>query len=263
MITPPEDIVCLLNEEAERINSPDFIDSDPVQFPRRFERLEDIEIAAFLSATIAWGNRKMICNNCLKMLALMDFQPYKYVADCGYEEITERFNIHRTFFSDDFAYFLRGLHRIYAKYGSIDAFASACDISSNEFPSWELVRLLNGEFSLANEGHRKSKRCLPEGLEKTALKRINMALRWLVRNDGIVDMGVWNCIKPSQLFIPLDVHVGNTARDLGLLARKADDKRSVSELTEVLRRLRPEDPIIYDYALFGIGVTGKSVKNKS
>ena len=260
MTTLTEDITQLLDEEAKRINSPEFIGSDPVQFPRQFGRLEDIEIVSFLSATIAWGNRKMICNNCRKMLSLMDFQPYNYVIDRGYDDITERFNIHRTFFSNDFAYFLRGLNRVYVKYGSIDAFASANNIVACAFPSWELVRLLNAEFAVANEGFASSKRCLPEGLDKTALKRINMALRWLVRDDGIVDMGVWNCIKPSQLFIPLDVHVGNTARDLGLLERKANDRQAVVELTEVLRKLRPDDPVFYDYALFGIGVTGKSVK---
>ena len=110
----------------------------------------------------------------------------------------------------------------------------------------------------ANGGSTNS-RCLPTKLNNTALKRINMALRWLVRDDGIVDMGVWNAIKPSQLFIPLDVHVGNTARALGLITRKANDKKTVLELTDILRQMRPSDPVVYDYALFGIGIGDKYV----
>jgi uncharacterized protein (TIGR02757 family) len=113
---------------------------------------------------------------------------------------------------------------------------------------------MNGQLLAAN-GNVANSRCLPQNLQSTALKRINMALRWLVRNDGIVDMGVWSdLLTPAQLFIPLDVHVGNTARDLGLISRRANDRRTVMELTAVLRSLRPDDPVVYDYALFGLGV---------
>ena len=246
------DIKELLDSEARRINHVDFIANDPVQFPRRFEHLQDIEIAALLSATIAWGNRKMICNNCNKMLALMDNQPYDYVMDKGYEELPDM-NIHRTFFSKNLRYYLRGLNFIYSKYGSLHDFAKHMAISSSEFPSWKLVEEMNKVFTEANNGESDN-RCLPGNLQNTALKRINMALRWLVRDDGIVDMGVWNLIKPSQLFIPLDVHVGNVSRELGLLTRNANDRKATIELTEVLRKMRPEDPVWYDYALFGIGV---------
>lgn len=246
------DIKELLDSEARRINHVDFIANDPVQFPRRFEHLQDIEIAALLSATIAWGNRKMICNNCNKMLALMDNQPYDYVMDKGYEELPDM-NIHRTFFSKNLRYYLRGLNFIYSKYGSLHDFAKHMAISSSEFPSWKLVEEMNKAFTEANNGESDN-RCLPGNLQNTALKRINMALRWLVRDDGIVDMGVWNVIKPSKLFIPLDVHVGNVSRELGLLTRNANDRKATIELTEVLRKMRPEYPVWYDYALFGIGV---------
>lgn len=246
------DIKELLDSEARRINHVDFIANDPVQFPRRFERLQDIEIAALLSATIAWGNRKMICNNCNKMLALMDNQPYDYVMDKGYEELPDM-NIHRTFFSKNLRYYLRGLNFIYSRYGSLHDFTKHMAISSSEFPSWKLVEEMNKVFTEANNGESDN-RCLPGNLQNTALKRINMALRWLVRDDGIVDMGVWNVIKPSQLFIPLDVHVGNVSRELGLLTRNANDRKATIELTEMLRKMRPEDPVWYDYALFGIGV---------
>ncbi len=250
-----QDIKELLDYEAQRMNNPGFIDDDPVQFPRRFCKLQDIEIAALLSATIAWGNRKMICKDCARMLSLMDSSPYSYVMDQGYEELPDM-NIHRTFFAKNLRYFLRGLHWIYLRYVSLQDFAAKCGIAATQYPSWNLVEKMNAAFALANGGNADN-RCLPLNLETTALKRVNMALRWLVRNDGIVDMGVWSVLKPSQLFIPLDVHVGKTARELGLVKRKADDRRSAVELTRVLREFRPEDPVWYDYALFGIGIEAK------
>lgn len=251
------DVKELLDSEATRINSEDFIGSDPVQFPRRFDRLQDIEIVSLLSATIAWGNRKMICANCEKMLALMEYSPWDYVMDKGYEELPEM-NIHRTFFAKNLRHFLRGLHLIYSRYGSLQEFACKYGVAESEYPSWRLVEAMNGVLSEANNGVCDS-RCLPGNLETTALKRVNMALRWLVRDDGIVDMGVWSVLKPSQLYIPLDVHVGNTARELGLLRRKGNDRHSVIELTGILRCFRPDDPVWYDYALFGIGVSGVQI----
>lgn len=244
-----------LDREATRINHPDFIFNDPVQFPRRFDRLQDIEIVSFLSAAIAWGKRKMICDNCEKMLRLMECTPYEYVMEEAYEELPD-INIHRTFFARNFKYMLRGFRNLYKQYGSMNAFAVTIGAGEHETPSWYLVEKLQNVFSEANGGATDSQ-CLPTQLENTALKRINMALRWLVRNDGIVDMGVWDCIKPSQLFIPLDVHVGNTVRALGLIERKANDKRTVLEVTEILRRMNADDPVIYDFALFGIGIGDK------
>lgn len=255
------DIKELLEESARRINSPEFIDADPVQFPRRFSALEDVEIVALLSATIAWGKRKMICSNCEKILRLMDYQPHAYVIDEGYEELPDG-NIHRTFFACDMRYYLRGLRRIYSRFGSLRSFGEAVGIRHSEAPAWSLVEALNRELKEANGGAGNS-RCLPQNLDGTALKRVNMALRWLVRDDGIVDIGLWKgLLKPSQLFIPLDVHVGNTARELGLLERKLNDRKAVFELTSVLRALRPEDPVYYDYALFGLGVGGELRQNE-
>ncbi|MCM1504727.1 MAG: TIGR02757 family protein [Muribaculum sp.] len=252
------DVKELLDHEARIINSPDFIDKDPVQFPRRFEKLQDIEIVSLLSSAIAWGNRKMICSNCEKILRLMDYQPHNYVMDKGYEELPDM-NIHRTFFAKDMRHFLRGLNRIYSVYGSIAEFAKSKSIESAELPAWKLAEYINQELYKANDGASNS-RCLPGNLQTTALKRLNMALRWLVRDDGIVDIGVWKgVLTPAQLYIPLDVHVGNTARELGLLSRKGNDKNAVLQLTERLREMRPDDPVLYDYALFGIGVMGKSL----
>lgn len=247
-----KDIKDLLDTEAQRINHPSFIDKDPVQFPRRFEKIQDIELVSFLASMVAWGNRKMICNDIEKMLNLMDYSPYDYMMDKGYDDLDPKLNIHRTFFSAHLKHFLKGMRKIYKDHGSLDAFAQYNKIGEEEFPAWKLVELING--ILGQENGESCSRCLPLNLSQTALKRVNMALRWLVRDDGIVDMGLWKSIPKSKLFIPLDVHVGNVSRELGLLTRKANDRKSVEELTGVLKTLRPEDPAIYDFALFGIGV---------
>lgn len=249
------DLKDLLDTEAARINSPSFVEDDPVQFPRRFYDLRDIEISALLCASIAWGNRKMICRDCERMLALMDNNPYKYVIDEGYEDLPDEMNIHRTFFAKHFKHYLRGLRAIYTRHDSIHDFGKAKSIATAEAPAWKLVEEINSVLEEVSPGRQDiAARCLPQNLATTALKRVNMALRWLVRNDGIVDMGVWNVLTPAQLYIPLDVHVGDISRELGLLTRKANDRRAVDEVTRHLRRFNPTDPTIYDFALFGIGM---------
>ena len=253
ILIPPPDIAELLDSEARRINRPEFIGNDPVQFPRRFSDPRDIEIVSLLAATIAWGKRTMICRDAEKMLALMDNQPFLYTMEKGYEDLDPNLNIHRTFFARNLIHYLRGLRRIYEEFGSLDAFASSRKAGEDEFPAWKLVADMQSVMAEENNGVCDS-RCLPVNLTSSALKRVNMALRWLVRDDGIVDMGIWKSIPKSKLFIPLDVHVGNTARNLGLLSRKANDRKSVEMLTASLRFLRPDDPAFYDYALFGIGV---------
>lgn len=251
------DLKALLDSEAARINSPAFIAGDPVQFPRRFDNVRDIEIVSLLTSAIAWGNRRMICRDCEKMLSLMDSAPYLYLMDEGYEDLDDEGNIHRTFFNRHFKYFMRGLRLVYAREGSLQDFGRRLAIASDEFPAWRLVEGINGALHEAN-GDKASvelaSRCLPQNLSTTALKRVNMALRWLVRDDGIVDMGVWDVITPSQLYIPLDVHVGDVSRQLGLLTRKASDRKAAVELTRCLRGFNPSDPTLYDYALFGIGM---------
>ncbi len=246
-----------LEEAVARINRPEFVDSDPVQFPRRFTSPEDIEIVSLLTSHIAWGNRKMICRDCEKLLELMHHEPMRFVAEGDFDEIEDGKNIHRTFFGRDLKYFLRGLHQVYKRHGSLEAFAASEHIGADGFPSWCLAAALNRELASANEHFGQSQRCLPGTLETTPLKGLNMALRWLVRDDGIVDMGVWKLLKPSQLFIPLDVHVADTSRQFGLLTRKSNDRKAVVELTDVLRKFDREDPVKYDFALFGLGVSGE------
>ena len=243
----------LLDQEAERINSPSFIGEDPVQFPRRFARQEDIEAASRLSATIAWGNRKMICRDCDRLMGLMADDPYAFIVEGAWDAIPDEMNIHRTFFGRNLKYYLRGLQLVFKRYGTVEGLAAASGASESRLPAWTFVKKLSDVLAEANAGERDS-RCLPVNVESTALKRVIMALRWLVRNDGIVDMGVWTAIKPSQLFIPMDVHVSDVSRQLGLLERKSTDRKAVEELTGRLRMYRPEDPCVYDYALFGIGM---------
>lgn len=252
-MTDPFDLRELLDSEARRINSEAFISDDPVQFPRRFSSLPDIEITALLCATLAWGNRRMICRDCEKLLTLMDNQPYAYVIDEGYLDLDPDINIHRTFFGRNLRHYLRGLHAIYIRHGSLNDFARAIDAGEAEAPAWRLAEGLNAELSAANSGCTDS-RCLPVNTSTTALKRLNMALRWLVRRDGIVDLGVWDTITPAQLRIPLDVHVGDVSRELGLLCRRSNDRKAVEELTGRLREFNPDDPTLYDFALFGIGM---------
>ena len=243
----------LLDAEAARINTPAFIGDDPVQFPRRFERQEDVEVVALLSAIIAWGNRKMICRDAEKILDIMGDHPADFVRDGAYEDLDPKMNLHRTFFVSNFQHLLRGLREIYRKYPNLDAFSESIHAGETEAPAWHLVGAMNEIIADANVGLRDP-RSLPQNLKTTALKRINMMLRWLVRDDGIVDMGLWKSIPKSKLYIPLDVHVGNTARELGLISRKANDRTTVDLLTNRLREWRPDDPCIYDYALFGIGM---------
>ncbi len=247
-----------LDFHAERINTPEFIAADPVQFPRSFSTLPDIEIAAILAATLAWGRRDMICRDCTRLLSdVMHGRPHDFVMSGEYESLAD-FNIHRTFFSANLRYYLRGLHAIYKRYGTLADFARHHDIKSDCRPGFAFAGHLADALADANDGARDS-RCLPVNLNTTPLKRINMALRWLVRRDGIVDLGVWDdtVMKPSQLVIPLDVHVGRTSRIFGLLTRASNDRRAAEMLTDTLATFRPEDPVIYDFALFGLGVSGE------
>lgn len=243
----------LLDRMVECLNVPEFADSDPVGYVRQFSDERDIEIASLLCSTIAWGNRKMICRDCEKMLDWMDWQPYNYMRDGAFERLDGDVNVHRTFFVRNLQYYLRGLRAMYAKHGTLQSYAQKILVPANEAKPWMLAEALRNELAEAND-LADDPRCLPGNFATTALKRFNMALRWLVRNDGKVDLGIWDVIKPSELYIPLDVHVARTARELGLLNRRSNDRKAVTELTGALAELRPQDPVAYDFALFGIGM---------
>ncbi|MDR0960990.1 MAG: TIGR02757 family protein [Mediterranea sp.] len=227
-----------LDNEVARIQVPAFIENDPVQFVHNYSCKQDIEIVAFIVATIAWGRRQMILRNAERMLDKLGRSPYDYVMSEGYKRLGTA-NVHRTFFEQDLAGMLHGFHDILTHYDSMEACLASCfEGRASEITAWDIAPMLRLSYKV----------------DKSALKRINMALRWLVRNEGAVDLGLWTFIKPSQLYIPLDVHVANTARRLGLLRRKSNDRKAVEELTTVLRSFCPEDPVKYDFALFGVGV---------
>ena len=230
----------------KKVCTPEFIALDPVQFPHRYKKREDIEIAAFLSAAIAWGRRDLILRSAEKMFALTGSSPYDYVMSDGCKKLKDK-NIHRTFFESDLKYYCMGFKRCYAKYKNMEELFVSCE------NVWQAFALFRGETALANKGGYSRHVSNPgsEGKSGSACKKLNLALRWLVRK-GPVDLGLWKKIKPSALFIPLDVHVARTARDLGLLKRNSNDKKAVIELTEKLRILCPEDPVKYDFALFGM-----------
>lgn len=254
-----DDIDRLLLEEAERINRPEFIGEDPVQFPRRFSKLQDIEVTALTIAAISWGKRSMILRDAERILSLMEHEPHRYMMEQGYEDLAPDMNLHRTFFARDLQWYLRGLRAIYTRHGSLEAFCASTGAGATPAPAWALAAEMQKIVYDANSGATCAQ-CIPTNLRATALKRLNMALRWLVRDDGIVDMGVWSSIPKSRLFIPLDIHSGNTARALGLLVRKANDRRSVELLTDRMRLIRPDDPALLDFALFGIGVQDRTAE---
>lgn len=251
MIDP--EVALLLEREASRINSTGFIAADPVQFPRRYSDAADIEIVSLLAAHLAWGNRKMICRDIERLLEMMTPSPAAWVRNGAFESVADGQNIHRTFFGRNLKHMLRGLESILNEHPTLDAWASTLDLKGKECAPWLLAEALNQRMAAANGGSGDA-RCFPLNLKTTALKRLNMALRWLVRRDGIVDLGIWHSLEPADLYIPLDVHAGNTARALGLTTRKANDRRTTEDITAALRTLRPDDPAFFDYALFGLGI---------
>jgi uncharacterized protein (TIGR02757 family) len=241
-----------LDEKVIQYNTLDFIESDPVQIPHLFSLKEDVEIAGFLSATIAWGNRKMIIKNAHKMMDLMGNAPYDFVMSHTESDL-ERMEsfVHRTFNGLDFASFIRSLQHIYQKHNGMEAvFLKNQESLSMQKSISEFKKI----FFEIPHSYRTQKH-ISDPLNGSAAKRINMYLRWMCRQDNKgVDLGIWKSISPASLSCPLDVHSGNVARKLGLLSRKQNDSRAVSELDKNLRQLDDNDPVKYDFALFGLGV---------
>lgn len=241
-----------LDIKVELYNRPDFITSDPIQIPHQFSKKEDIEIAGFLSATIAWGNRKSIINNANKMMTLLEHSPYDFVMHHQESDLEklESF-VHRTFNGIDFISFIKSLQHIYKNHNGLEAvFAKHGEKQSLQHA---IHYFKNTFFEI--EHLKRTEKHVSDPLKKSAAKRINMFLRWMVRNDNTgVDFGIWKTLSPAQLSCPLDVHSGNVARKLGLLKRKQNDGKALTELDTALRKLDPLDPVKYDFALFGLGV---------
>ncbi|SFU70863.1 TIGR02757 family protein [Pustulibacterium marinum] len=244
-----------LDEKVEKYQHPDFISSDPIQVPHKFSQKEDIEIAGFLAATIAWGNRKSIINNANRLMDIMGNSPYDFVMEYSQND-AYRFDgfVHRTFNATDASFFVESLQNIYTQHGGLEnVFAKHGEESSLQKSISEFKKIF---FSIDHPTRTMKHISDPE--KNSAAKRINMFLRWMVRDGSKgVDFGIWNKINPSQLSCPLDVHSGNVARKLGLLTRKQNDAKALQELDNALRALDQDDPVKYDFALFGLGVFEK------
>lgn len=241
-----------LDEKVDLYNRPDFIDSDPIQIPHRFTLKEDIEIAGFLAATLAWGHRKMIINSANKLMNLMGNTPYDFVMSHSETDL-ERLDgfAHRTFNAADAKTFVRALQNIYKHHGGLEAVFSK-NTSGNRLQK-NIHEFKNVFFEIEHQA--RTQKHISDPLKNSAAKRINMYLRWMVRNDQCgVDLGIWKSIPMAKLSCPLDVHSGNVARKLGLLTRKQNDFQTLEELDANLRKLEAADPVKYDFALFGLGV---------
>ena len=249
---PTAEIKELLEQKVHQYNHPSFIASDPIQIPHRFTLKEDIEIAAFLTATISWGNRKMIIKNANQLMDLMGNSPYDFVMESKPSHITHF--VHRTFNLVDLQYFVKGLRHIYeAHHGLEKVFSTYAETDNIQSSIHHFKQLFfEPDHPIRTQKH------ISDPLKGSAAKRINMFLRWMVRNDNAgVDFGIWDRIDPSILSCPLDVHSGNVARKLGLLNRKQNDAKALKELDSRLREMDSQDPVKYDFALFGLGVFEK------
>lgn len=242
-----------LDEKYEQYNRLDFIESDPISIPHRFSKKEDIEIAGFLAATIAWGQRVTIINNANKLMKLMDDAPHDFILNAKAKDL-KRFNnfVHRTFNGTDAMFFMSSLQNIYKKHGGLEnVFVSK---SKDEACKEAIMNFRKVFFSIPHP--ERTGKHVSNPAENSSAKRLCMYLRWMVRDDKRgVDFGIWkNSVQAKDLMCPLDVHTGNVGRKLGLLKRTQNDWKAVTELSDNLRKLDKKDPIKYDFALFGLGV---------
>ncbi len=246
------DLKDFLESKVLQYNTIDFIEPDPISIPHRYFLIEDIEIAGFLASSIAWGNRKMITKNGHRMMDLLGNSPYDFVMTHNDYQL-ERLDgfVHRTFNADDFKYFIKALKHIYTNKGGLESIFIQNQTETSLQPA---IHALN-EIFFEIPHLARTRKHVADPDKGSVAKRINMCLRWFVRNDNTgVDLGIWKSISPSKLSCPLDVHSGNVARKLGLLNRKQNDNKALLELDNSLRLLDPNDPVKYDFALFGLGI---------
>lgn len=252
MVINKDELKDFLDEKVLQYNTIDFIEPDPISVPHRYRLKEDIEIAGFLASTIAWGNRTMITKNGHRMMDLMGDSPFDFVMNHE-EQHLERLEsfVHRTFNSDDFKHFISALKHIYTNQGGLEGIFNKYQTEDSLQPA--IFELHKAFFEIPHLERTRKHVANPN--KGSVSKRINMYLRWLIRNDSTgVDFGLWKSISPSKLSCPLDVHSGNVARKLGLLTRKQNDTKALNELDSSLRLLDPKDPVKYDFALFGLGI---------
>jgi len=249
-----EEIHHLLEEKYQEYCQPKFIDTDPIQIPHLFEDKQDIEISGLITATIAWGQRPTIIKNVRSAMKRMGNEPYRFVMEHSEKDMNSFDGfVHRTFNSNDLKQFVRSLKLIYSKHQSLeDVFLEGIGSKDQNLKN-AISHFRTSFLSVSHE--KRFEKHISNPMKNSAAKRLNMYLRWMIRDDGKgVDFGLWNRISSSMLSCPLDVHSGRNARDLGLLLRKQNDWKAVEELDSALRKLDPIDPVKYDYALFGMGV---------
>lgn len=248
-----------LDEKYNQYNQIHFIDSDPISIPHQFTKKEDIEIAGFLAATIAWGQRVTIINNANKLMKLMDNSPFDFIMNAKEKDFKRFVDFkHRTFNGVDANFFMKSLQNIYKKHGGLQsAFGFSPTLADKkEISAMSAITNFRKLFFSISYPQRTGKH-ISNPSENSSSKRLCMYLRWMVRNDKRnVDFGLWN-VSSSILMCPLDVHSGNVARKLGLLKRTQNDWKAVEELTNSLKKMDAKDPVKYDFALFGLGVFEK------
>jgi len=256
----PTDIQKFLDSTVTKFNRPDFIQDDPISLPHQFSKKQDIEIIGFWVAMLAWGQRKTIINKGRELMELMDGAPHDFMVN--HEEIDRKKFLnfkHRTFQTTDTLYFLEFLSSFYKKNKSLES-AFSDGIKATDVTTENGLAHFHELFFSLPDAPQRTRKHIATPIRKSTCKRLNMFLRWMVRkDDNGVDFGIWDNIKPSQLLIPLDVHVDRVGRSLGLIKRKQTDWKTVLELTEELRKFDPDDPVKYDFALFGTGVLEKKL----
>lgn len=254
------EIRSFLDQKYIQYNTPDFISEDPISIPHQFSLQQDIEISGFIAAVLAWGQRKTIINKCKELFALMDNAPYDFILYHQEEDLKGFLNFkHRTFNATDTLYFIQYFRQFYQQHNSLEDAFLADSYHRDENIEAGLINFHNQFFSIEDFPER-TKKHIATPARNSACKRINMFLRWMVRSDNKgVDFGLWKTIKPSQLICPCDVHVDRVGRRLGLITRKQTDWQTAKELTANLKLIDPEDPVKYDFALFGLGVYEKMV----
>ncbi len=244
-----------LDEKADFYEQKEFIQNDPIIIPHEYEGKFDIEISGFIISIISWGNRKSIINSGYKIMDILESSPYDFIMNHSQKDLKRiKGSIHRTFNSDDLVFFIKSLKNIYTNYNGLEGILSNVKNGNN---LQERISNFKKKFFELNHLER-TKKHLPDPLKGSAAKRFNMFLRWMVRsNKKGVDFGLWKSILPSELSCPLDVHTGNIARKLGLLKRTQNDSLALNELDKKLREMDKNDPVKYDFALFGLGVNEK------
>lgn len=246
-----------LDTKVEQYNVPNFIENDPICIPHSFDKKQDIEIMGFFASIFAWGQRKTIINKSRELAERMDNSPHDFIINHKEEDLKVLLGFkHRTFNDTDLLYTIHFMKHHFSKHDSLeDAFVgkNVTDVEG------ALMHFHNYFFSLPDAPQRTAKH-IPTPKRGSACKRLNMYLRWMVRNDNKgVDFGLWKKLKPSQLICPFDLHVERTAHILNLLTREKADWKAAIELTDNLRLLDPNDPVKYDFALFGVSIEEKGI----